>query len=167
MELIELPHTAGCLVCGRENPAGLRLSLFVDPELGSVHVPYSPRAEQGGFVGIVHGGALATILDEAMVWAATWAGGRFCVCGEMNIRYRQPARVGMTLSIEARVEQMRSRLIRTSGVVRHGDTILCAATGSYVPMAGEAHRAVVASFVDEPATRTAARRLGREEPADA
>src|SRR5687767_8880829 len=35
---IELPHTAGCLVCGRQNPHGLRLSLHVDPGSGVVTV---------------------------------------------------------------------------------------------------------------------------------
>ena len=28
---LELPHTPGCLVCGRDNPHGLHLSLHVDP----------------------------------------------------------------------------------------------------------------------------------------
>ena len=81
MPRIELPHTAGCLVCGRDNPHGLHLSLHVDPDSGIVTVDFIPLAEHIGFEGIIHGGVLATVLDEAMVWAATWAGRRFCVCG--------------------------------------------------------------------------------------
>src|SRR5687767_15623921 len=53
---MELPHTAGCLVCGRQNPHGLRLSLDVDESSGVVRVDFTPRPEHIGFEGIVHGG---------------------------------------------------------------------------------------------------------------
>ena len=86
MAMIELPHTAGCLVCGRQNPHGLHLHLHVDEATGAVETRFTPSAHHIGFEGIVHGGVLATVLDEAMVWAATWRGRRFCVCGEMNTR---------------------------------------------------------------------------------
>src|SRR4029450_2695085 len=88
MGRIELPHTAGCLVCGRQNPHGLKLSLHVD-EGGTGGAEFTPRAEHIGFEGIVHGGVLATVLDEAMVWAATWAGRRVCVAGGMTGRFRR------------------------------------------------------------------------------
>src|SRR5437870_11277091 len=83
MPCIELPHTPGCLVCGRDNPLGLKLALFIEDSTGEVHVEFLPRPQHIGFEGIIHGGALATILDEAMVWAATWHGRRFCLCGAM------------------------------------------------------------------------------------
>ena len=86
MPLLQLPHTAGCLVCGRDNPHGLRLDLHVDPETGIVRIEFAPRREHIGFEGVVHGGVLATVLDEAMVWAATWAARRFCVCAELTTR---------------------------------------------------------------------------------
>src|SRR5688500_4991698 len=109
----ELPHTAGCRVCGRQNPHGLRLSLDVDESSGAVRVDFTPRPEHIGFEGIVHGGVLATVLDEAMVWAATWAGRRFCVCGELTTRFRREAAVGQPLVVEARVETNRPRLLTT------------------------------------------------------
>src|SRR4051794_35478026 len=101
---MELPHTAGCVVCGRQNPHRLGLSLHVDEGSGVVSVEFTPRPEHIGFEGIVHGGVLATVLDEAMVWAATWAGKRFCVAGEMTIRFQKSAAVGHLLRCEARVE---------------------------------------------------------------
>lgn len=160
MGILELPHTAGCLVCGRDNSLGLKLSLFVDESDGTVHVPFTPTEKQCGFEGIVHGGVLATVLDEAMVWAATWANRRFCVCGELNARYRRPGRAGMRLAIEARIIQQRARLIRTQAVAKdETGAIICEAGGSYMPMDDATNQRVIASFVDEPATRTAAQRL--------
>src|SRR4051812_46471068 len=157
---IELPHTAGCLVCGRQNPHGLKLDLHVEPESGVVRMGFVPRVEHIGFVGIIHGGVLATVLDEAMVWAATWAGRRFCVAGEMTVRFRESATVGQALRVEARVESARPRLIQASGRI-HNDAggVICTATGKYVPLDDERNREFVATLVDEPATVEAARIL--------
>src|SRR4051812_40117448 len=91
---LQLPHTPGCLVCGRNNDFGLKLSLFVDPATGVVSVDFAAEPQHIGFEGIVHGGLIATVIDEAMVWAATWNGKRFCVCGELSVRFRRPAQVG-------------------------------------------------------------------------
>ena len=160
---MELPHTAGCLVCGRHNVHGLGLSLHVD-ETGLVSTEFTPRAEHIGFEGIIHGGLLATVLDEAMVWAATWAGKRFCVAGEMSVRFRKSAAVGRALRCVATVESAASkrpglpRLIHATGriVEVDGGALVAEATGKYVPVSPERNRQVVATLVDEPPTRQAA-----------
>src|SRR5690242_7987919 len=38
---LQLPHTPGCLVCGRNNDFGLKLSLFVEPSTGVVSVDFA------------------------------------------------------------------------------------------------------------------------------
>src|SRR5579864_6761372 len=158
MPLTELPHTAGCLVCGRDNPHGLHLSFRVDTETGIVSAEFTPRPEHIGFEGIIHGGLLATVLDEAMVWAATWAGKRFCVCGEMNVRFRHPVPVGDPLHAEAKVTSVRSRLIETeSSLSDASGRVLVEAAGKYVAVPPERNRHVVATLVAEPST---ARTLG-------
>jgi acyl-coenzyme A thioesterase PaaI-like protein len=161
MPLLQLPHTAGCLACGRDNPHGLRLDLFVDPAPGVVLVQFIPRPEHIGFAGVVHGGILATVLDEAMVWAATWAGRRFCVCAELTTRFLKEAAVGRELAVVTKVESNRSRLITTSAAVRDARSGELVATGSakYVPVPPERNRAFVATLVDDPATDEAARVL--------
>ena len=164
MSLLELPHTAGCLVCGPSNPHGLKLSLHVDPASGHVRVDYEPAKHHNGFEGIVHGGALATVIDEAMVWAATWAGKRFCVCGEMTVRYRTPAVAGQTLRIEARVETSRAKLILTTAEALDArGNIVATASGKYVPVSIERNRDILATFLDAPHTAAAAGLL-RSEP---
>ena len=150
---LELPHTAGCIVCGKDNPHGLQLSLHVDPESSTVTTRYLSRQQHIGFVGIIHGGVLATILDEAMVWAATWAGKRFCVCGELQVRYRQAAPVGKNLLVEAKVQAVRSRLIETTGTVTAEDgTVYTTATGKYVPVAARSNTQFVNTLIADPAT---------------
>ena|SRR5207245_704962 len=157
MAILELPHTAGCLVCGRQNPKGLHLHLHVDESSGAVETRFTPAAEHIGFEGIIHGGILATVLDEAMVWAATWQGRRFCVCGEMTIRFRKAAEVGKPLIIRASVTSARSRMIQTSGqVMDQAGDVLATAEGKYVALPQDRHDQFVQTLVDEPATAKAA-----------
>ncbi|MGD0461747.1 MAG: PaaI family thioesterase [Tepidisphaeraceae bacterium] len=154
---LELPHTSGCLVCGPANARGLRLNLYVDPASGVVETRYDPAVEHVGFEGIVHGGAIATVLDEAMVWAASWHGKRFCVCGEINVRFRQSARIGAALVCRARVESSRARLIVTSAeATDESGKLIAAASGKYVPLPPAESRAFVATFVPKPSTEAAA-----------
>ena len=161
MPLLQLPHTAGCLVCGRDNPHGLRLDLNVDPETGLVRVEFTPRPEHIGFAGVVHGGVIATVIDEAMVWAATWAGRRFCVCGELTTRFRREAAVGRGLVVEAKVESNRPRLVVTAAEVRDASSgeVVATGAGKYVPVPPDRNRAFVQTLVPDDATRETARVL--------
>jgi acyl-coenzyme A thioesterase PaaI-like protein len=154
---LELPHTAGCLVCGPGNNKGLRLKLFVDPGTGVVETKFAPGKEHIGFQGVTHGGVLAAVLDEVMVWAASWAGKRFCLCGEMSVRFRQKAEIDQPLTCTARVEVNRSKLISTVGEARDpAGRIVATATGKYIPLTREENQEYVRTFVSDPETVAAA-----------
>jgi acyl-coenzyme A thioesterase PaaI-like protein len=156
---LELPHTAGCLVCGRDNAHGLKLSLYVDQSTGAVNVSFVPRQEHIGFNGIIHGGLIATVVDEAMVWAATWEWRRFCVCGEMLIRFRSTPSVGQTLTVQANATSSRPKLVVTAAEVRGQSGLIATAEGKYVPLPSERNEAMMATLLDEPPTRAAAAML--------
>ncbi|MGH7177391.1 MAG: PaaI family thioesterase [Tepidisphaeraceae bacterium] len=158
---IQLPHTRDCLVCGRDNPHGLKLDAMVDPANGLVTINFAPGAHHTGFEGIVHGGLIATVMDEAMTWAASWAQKRFCVCGEVTVRFRQAINVGQTLRVEAMVEFSRPKLVEPSAkLFDEHHKLLATASGKYVPTAPEQHRLFAKSFVPDPRTREAANLLG-------
>ena len=161
MSHLELPHTPNCLVCGRSNPHGLHLSLHVDPATGVVTTTFTPTPDHIGFEGIIHGGILATVLDEAMVWAATWSGKRFCVCGELVTRFKQSATVGQPITVTASIDQARKKLITTLGEVRRtsDNALLATATGKYVPLSDDLNQVFVNTLVDEPATAQTASQL--------
>ena len=156
-DLLELPHTPGCLACGPLNPSGLHLALFIDPATGIVSVNFSPKPEHIGFEGITHGGMIATVIDEATVWAATWANKRFCVCGELSVRFRRAAQIGEPLHLEARVEFSRPKLVQTMATIRSRDNnVVAAGEGKYVPMAAEESERVIRTFVNSESTEAAA-----------
>jgi uncharacterized protein (TIGR00369 family) len=159
---LELPHTAGCLVCGPGNPKGLRLQLFVDPETGIVQTRFVTKIEHIGFEGVAHGGVIATVMDEVMVWAASWAGKRFCLCGEMSVRFRHRAEVGQPLICTARVESVRSKLIATIGeATDESGRIVATSTGKYVPLTDDVNQEFLRTFLDDPATAPAAELMRR------
>ena len=166
MATLQLPHTSGCVVCGPQNAHGLHLSLFVEPEGGAVKVEFTPRPENIGFEGIVHGGVIATLLDEAMVWAATWAGKRFCLCGELTTRFRRSADIGQPAFAEARVEFRNPRLVQTAATLRDAvGNILATASGKYVPVSLDQNAAFLATLMDSPDTADAAAALRGLKPA--
>ena len=161
MALLQLPHTAGCLVCGRDNPHGLKLDLYVDSGTSTVRVEFTPRPQHIGFEGVVHGGVIATVLDEAMVWCATWSGRRFCVCAELTTRFRKEAAVGRKLIVETKIESSRSRLITTTGEVRDAETaeIVAIGTAKYVPVPHDRNLAFMQTLTLDTTTAEAARHL--------
>ncbi|HEX8342764.1 MAG TPA: PaaI family thioesterase [Tepidisphaeraceae bacterium] len=156
--MLLLPRTAGCLVCGRDNPIGFRVEHSVDAS-GVVRGTFAPAATHIGFHGVIHGGILATLLDEAMVWAATWSGLRFCLAAELNVRYRTAAAVGRPLAIAATVAVSRGRLITTTGTLHDGDTLVAEGTGKYIRIGDAENRAFVDTLVDDESTRIAGDRL--------
>jgi len=160
MPLLELPHTPGCLVCGPDNPHGLHLSLHVNPDTGIVHTTFTPNQQHIGFQSIPHGGILATILDEAMVWAATWQAKRFCLCAQLTVRFRHPAQLGTPLKIEARLTSFRPRLLQTESTITNDtNQLIATATGKYIPMPPNRHAAFVATLIPNPATARAHQHL--------
>lgn len=121
-----------CFVCGPGNPAGLRLefhALEPGPAAGA-EVVFPDHLQ--GWQGTVHGGLLATVLDEAMIKAAMFAGIR-CVTGELNVKYRKPAVTGQAYRASGQVLSTRGRLVLAEGSIQDADgQVYATATGRMV-----------------------------------
>ena len=75
----ELPHSKSCFVCGSRNPVGLNLRFESDGKI--LRSRFTLCANHCGFLGVVHGGVLATVLDEIMVWGVAVQLKQFSYCG--------------------------------------------------------------------------------------
>ncbi len=118
-----------CFVCGRENPAGLRLEFTADPASGAARADVAFPACFQGWEDTVHGGLLATVLDEAMIKAAAAAGHK-CVSAEITVKYKEPARTGARYQVEGRVAQVRGRIVTAESRVHDAQgQVLAQATG--------------------------------------
>jgi uncharacterized protein (TIGR00369 family) len=112
-----------CFACGATNPIGLKLEIEVGD--GEARTSWTPGPDFVGWEGKVHGGLLATLLDEVMAWAPA-ADDAWAVTAEMTIRYRSPAEPGETLNAAGRVTSRRRRIYRVHGEVRGADGRLVA-----------------------------------------
>jgi uncharacterized protein (TIGR00369 family) len=146
----ELPHTRSCFVCGESNSSGLNLRLETDGRL--VQARFVPRAEHVGFRGIVHGGLLATLLDEIMVWACAVRTKQFAYCAELTVRYASPARPNQTLVGAAElVSNRRGRLFEARAELRDEAGVrLASATGKYIPVKDADVSEMATDFVGDP-----------------
>ena len=105
-----------CFACGGLNPHGLHLRFNRDGE-GAVICHYTPKVEDQGFPGVMHGGVLAALLDESMAWAM-WAADRALgVTAKMETRYRKTVGTAGVLTVHGRVVRMRGRRIEVEASV--------------------------------------------------
>jgi acyl-coenzyme A thioesterase PaaI-like protein len=82
----------GCVACGDNNPAGLRLQF--EPQLdGSVKAAAFCARELTGYDGLLHGGVAALMLDSAMT-NCLFAAGITALTAEMTVKYRAMVKIG-------------------------------------------------------------------------
>ena len=103
----ELLRGNTCFGCGPDNPDGLRIRIFRDPDNASRLVgTYRPRATQTGFPQIVHGGLQFTALDCMAAWTVLilrQPGGMMPLTKSATTRFLAPACLGTELALSAEV----------------------------------------------------------------
>ncbi len=101
-----------CFVCGKKNPLGLKLEFKLDRAAGSASTEVRFPGHFQGWHGVVHGGLLAAVLDEVMIYAAG-AFGVTCVTGEITVRYSKPLGTESPIRFEGRVVGRKGRVVTT------------------------------------------------------
>lgn len=112
-------HPPHCFGCGAENPRALGVSVKVGARTASFsHTPESWA--QGGF-GVLHGGYLGAVLDEAMASAAgVWAEA-FVVTSRLEVRFMRPLLVERELHGTISWDGELGRTLRLEAVVDDGN----------------------------------------------
>jgi uncharacterized protein (TIGR00369 family) len=129
-----LPHTRSCFVCGESNPVGLKLRFETDGRIVQAH--FRPRAEHVGFKQTIHGGLIATLLDEVMVWACAVQTRRFAFCAELTVRFLNPVRPDDELTALAELAcNRRDKLFEAKAELKNqAGLVVASATGKYLPI---------------------------------
>jgi acyl-coenzyme A thioesterase PaaI-like protein len=113
------PSSKNCFVCGVENPIGLHIRFFeTDAAPVEVNADVVVPAQYQSYPGVVHGGIVATMLDE--VTSRTIFRGdppRIVVTANLSIRYRKPVPVETPLRLSGRVVQDKGKIIKVAGEV--------------------------------------------------
>jgi uncharacterized protein (TIGR00369 family) len=96
-----------CFGCGPANEKGLHLEFLSKEDGGVVTLPtVTDRFE--GHPGYLHGGIIATLLDEAMS-KATRAKGLLTMTRKLEVEYLRPVPSGEPLRVEGRVVRSEGR----------------------------------------------------------
>jgi acyl-coenzyme A thioesterase PaaI-like protein len=107
-----------CFACGPDNLAGLQMTFEYGD--GTARSRVAPRREFAGWSNIMHGGIVATLLDEAMAHAALASGVR-AVTARIEVRFRQAVPTDRPLLVEGRVAARRGRMLEIDGTLSGED----------------------------------------------
>ncbi len=103
-----------CFGCGQDNEDGLRMR-FAPTEDGAVCEFEVPERYQS-WQGMVHGGLVALMLDEAVGWAG-WHAGHPGLTGRLEVRLRRPLRIDERVRVAGRVDRVRRSLVYASATI--------------------------------------------------
>ena len=124
----QLSDNQRCFACGKNNPIGLRVDFTVDSVQRSISAKFTPSDLHQGFEGIVHGGILSTLLDEAMANLA-FSLGSPAVTAELTVKLKTRAVPGEELLVTGWLTQESSRLILAAAKIERGPVVVAEATG--------------------------------------
>jgi acyl-coenzyme A thioesterase PaaI-like protein len=112
-----------CFACGPDNPHGLHMVFEYGD--GTARCVVTPGQRFGGWSSIMHGGIVATLLDEAMAHAAIAAGIR-AVTARIEVRFRKPVPTTQALIAEGKVLGQRGRVLDVEGTLTLEDGTMLA-----------------------------------------
>jgi len=132
-QLTFFAHAASnrCFGCGPANPVGLHLEFFLAPDGSVVANPIVPEAFDG-HPGFLHGGIIATLLDEAMSKSVR-ALGKPAMTRKMEIEYLRPVPSGHKIAVAGRVVRSEARKHWTEASITDAEgATLAKATGLFI-----------------------------------
>lgn len=110
-----------CFACSPYNSAGLQLEFWEDGD--DIVTKWKPTKEYEGWIGVLHGGIQATLLDEIGGWVVMLKLKTTGVTTEMNVQYIKPVKVtngeltirGRIVSEEGRIAKIKASLHNEAG----------------------------------------------------
>jgi uncharacterized protein (TIGR00369 family) len=122
-----------CFVCGKANEHGLKLEF--QSANGKTSSEFILPKDFQGYKNIIHGGIIATILDEAMIYAAM-ADGHSPVSAEITVRFKQPLSAGQPAIVEAVLTQSGPKIIKAHARIsdKTSGVVIAEATGKMIPL---------------------------------
>jgi acyl-coenzyme A thioesterase PaaI-like protein len=112
-----------CFVCGRDNPRGLKIAVtYREAEMAAETELALPREFQG-WAGVIHGGILATLLDEMMAHAVWHFAGPGLTLG-LEVRFHAPLKPDEPILVRGVLHtQTGSRRLAEGEIIRLADGV--------------------------------------------
>ena len=133
LQVKHLRDNQRCYVCGTENPEGLGVQFEIDHKARSISARFTPRDAHQGFEGIVHGGIISALLDEAMAKLSV-ALGIPALTAEMTVKFKASAAPGEELLITGKLVEETRKLVRAEAAIVRGLVVVAEAKGKLIRM---------------------------------
>ena len=117
-----------CFACGQKNPMGLKINFDWNGKRAVAE--FVPSQFHQGWVGLIHGGIITCILDEAMSYAALFEG-ITGLTAKIEVRFKHPVQLGQSLNISAHLTRKTKRLAEAEAEVSLKDgTVIAESTAT-------------------------------------
>jgi uncharacterized protein (TIGR00369 family) len=121
-----------CFGCGEANTRGMYLRFEREEQRQRIVGKFRLGPEYQGAPGFIHGGIIATVLDEVMSKVNRFFEVR-AVTAELNIEYLRPVRVGDELTVEGFNTRREGRQLYHEGEIRDASgKVLARGRGRFV-----------------------------------
>lgn len=129
---LEPKASNGCFGCGGANAAGMQLAFEQDDERQRIVGRFRMDARYQGGTGFLHGGIIATLLDEAMGKVNRFSEVR-AVTAELTVEYLKPVRVAEEIVVEGWQKERKGRNLFHESEIRNAQgAVLARARGRFV-----------------------------------
>lgn len=135
-----------CFACGAHNAYGLQL--VFQQEGDAVTTEFTADLRYQGFPGVVHGGIVATLLDETLERVASLEG-RWLMTGRIAVRFRRAVPIERPLRVVARAVDSRARMLVASATMTLADqpgVVVAEAQGTFLPLPPDIQAQVAAQY---------------------
>jgi acyl-coenzyme A thioesterase PaaI-like protein len=121
------PNSRMCFVCGRENPIGLKLKIY-ETEPGVIETSLTAPTQYQSYPGILHGGIVASILDEMSGRAhlGNTENPRFMFTAKLEVKYRHNVPIGKRLKVVGKAGKTSGRMAEGWAGIYDGNDMLLA-----------------------------------------
>lgn len=134
---LEPNPTNACFGCGGANDAGMKLAFEQDDERQRIVGRFRLGERYQGGGGMLHGGIIAILLDEAMGKVCRFRGVK-AVTAELNVEYLKPIRVDQDIVVEAYEKEANGRSLIHAGEIRNAEgVVLARGRGRFVAVDAE------------------------------
>jgi uncharacterized protein (TIGR00369 family) len=134
-----------CFVCGGGNARGMHLTFEQDDDAKRVRGLFRLPSDYQGGAGFVHGGIIATLLDEVMAKVNRFAADH-AVTAKLNVEYLRPVPTGADLIVEGWELERDGRDRFRQGEIRNAaGVVLARGTAQFVEIGRERFQESIAS----------------------
>jgi acyl-coenzyme A thioesterase PaaI-like protein len=107
---------------------------------------FIPQERHQGFPGVLHGGILATLLDETLSRTGALRG-RWLMTGRIEVRFKRPAPIGRPLTVWGQILRERAGALDATGAVELADgSVVADARGIFVRLPEEVRAETLARY---------------------